>query len=644
MFAYFRYLSKVIFTKVPFWCVVGISYLFTFIMIILIPLILKVSPLSIWSFDIINIQATFIIIDAVKSSLLVSYAFRSDIEDGTELIIYSKPLRRTKILISKFIWILLGGLIISFGYVIIALFTFCFGQYDPINNVGGIEFSKVLPLIGSLITGPLIVNLLFGSIGILISKFGNKLQVIISVTMISIAISVYDIVGSVVLSSTQDNIEARYGGSISSFSSKTSNSKFENYTYFNTQPATDLYYAYKENSDIGNRTYQYLNICKQLSDFYKSFNVDDVDNALETTAFGSSVNYRSIISSKENTLLNHFINNYENFNFDSYPLILPLKNSIYSLNESNNPTNDNFGYMFLGLNPSLLTYLKFIGASSHTVWVSNLTRLFSFVPTTYIVDYDLLKVGDASVSEFDADVYKTITFEVLSNSEYNTIKNTDDELKSKDTQTKFTEFCYNFIKTNANKYSFDITSLSGINYSFAKLQYSMVRQFSLIYWSQMISQILDNLGVSAIDYFTNTGDAFNSSFSCTLNITDPYNPSETPSVSVNMNTVLRCFLAYSGVGQLKNSSTSITQTRFACSNYGMDLNGKPLFDSTENYYFVFPYSFVKTYNEIGFDITTIYNYQVTQYYTKLQTSLFWGITSLVLFCISMYYYLRNDIY
>ncbi len=151
MLAYFRYLSKVIFSKVPLWCAVGISYLFTFVLIILIPLILKVSPLSIWNFDVINIQATFIINDAVKSSLLVVYAFRSDIEDGTELIIYSKPLQRTKILISKFIWIVLGGLIISLGYVIIALFTYCFGQYDPVNNVGGIVFSKVPLLIGSLI-------------------------------------------------------------------------------------------------------------------------------------------------------------------------------------------------------------------------------------------------------------------------------------------------------------------------------------------------------------------------------------------------------------------------------------------------------------------------------------------------------------
>ena len=111
-----------------------------------------------------------------------------------------------------------------------------------------------------------------------------------------------------------------------------------------------------------------------------------------------------------------------------------------------------------------------------------------------------------------------------------------------------------------------------------------------------------------------------------------------------MNTVLRCFLAYTGAGQLTNTPTSITNTRFAYSNYGMDLNGLPLFDNTKNYYFMFPHTFIKIYNEIGFDVTTIYNYQTAQYYTKLQTSLFWSIISFALFGISMYYYLRSDIY
>lgn len=643
MLAYFRYLSKVIFSKVPLWCVVGISYLFTSVLIILIPLILKVSPLSIWNFDVINIQATFIIIDAIKSSLLVIYAFRSDIEDGTELIIYSKPLRRTKILISKFIWIVLGGLIISLGYVIIALFTYCFGQYNPVNNVGGIVFSKVPLLIGSLIIGPFVVNLLFSGIGILISKFGNKLQVIISVTMISIAISVYDIVGSVVLNSTKDNIKAKYGGNINSFASKTNDSQFENYTYYNTQPATDLYEAYKENPDIVNRTYQYLNICKQLTDFYKSFNVDDVDNALETTAFGSSVNYTSKISNQENTLLKHFIDNYEHFDIDSYPLLMPIKNSIFSKNNIN-PSNDSFGYMFLGINPSLLTWLKFIGASSHTAWVSNLTRVFAFVPTTYIVDNELLKVGNADLSEFDADIYKTITHEILSNPDYNTIKNTDEKGKSQDTQTNFTQMCYNFIKNNAEKYDFDISNLTTINCSFAKVQYSLVRQFALIYWTQIIYQVANDLGVNVSDYFANIDDAFSNSFSCQVQITDPYDSTATSLINIDLNTVLRCFLAYSGAGQLTNSSTTINQIRFAYSNYGMGLDGKPLFNNTENYYFMFPHTFVKIYNEPGFDVTTIYNYQTTLYYAKTQTSLFWCIVSFILFSLSMYYYLRSDVY
>ena len=124
------------------------------------------------------------------------------------------------------------------------------------------------------------------------------------------------------------------------------------------------------------------------------------------------------------------------------------------------------------------------------------------------------------------------------------------------------------------------------------------------------------------DYFANIDDAFSNSFSCQVQITDPYDSTATSLINIDLNTVLRCFLAYSGAGQLTNSSTTINQIRFAYSNYGMGLDGKPLFNNTENYYFMFPHTFVKIYNEPGFDVTTIYNYQTTLYYAKTQTSLF----------------------
>ena len=644
MFAYFRYLSKVILKKPSLWCMVGISYIFILVLLIIIPVSLQISPLSVWNFDVVNIQSTFIIIDAVKSALLVVYAFRSDIEDGAELIIYSKPLRRIKILLSKFIWIIVGGLIFTVGYVLIALFTMCFGQYDPVNNVGGIVFSKVPALLASLVIGPLVVNLIFSSLGILVSKFGNKLHVIISVTMTSVAVSIYDIVVSMILNNNKKNIEAKYGGKINSFTSKTNDSLFQNYAYYDTQPKIDLYTAYKENPDTGNHVYQYLNISKQLSNFYKSFDLDDSSVAIETTGFGESVNYTSNISNQQNTLLKHLLDNYENFDKNSYPLLMPMRSSIY-----NDDTFENYGYMFLGINSSLLKWLRYMGASSDTVWVSNLTRIFAFVPTTYVIDSELLNVGKANIDEFDADVYNNIIYQVLSNLEYNQIKNTDKKDVSQATQTKFTELCFNFIKANSEKYSLHTDSLKSINTSFGILQYSMVRQFSLIYWSQIIEQISEKIGISATDYFSNTNNAFSDAFGAQIEITNPYDESAEAKINTNVDTFLKCFLAYSGAAQLNNTPTTITQQRFAYSNYGMSLEGKPLFDGktpaeANNYYFMFPHSFVKTYNEAGFDVSTIFNYQTEQYYTRMSTSLFWGFVSILLFGISMYYYLRNDIY
>ena len=87
MFVYFRYLSKVIFSKIPLWAVAFVGYLFELTFLIIIPALTKSSPILMWNFDMINIQTTFVTIEAIKSALLVGYAFKNDIEDGSELII-----------------------------------------------------------------------------------------------------------------------------------------------------------------------------------------------------------------------------------------------------------------------------------------------------------------------------------------------------------------------------------------------------------------------------------------------------------------------------------------------------------------------------------------------------------------------------
>ena len=67
MFTYFRYLSKVIFSKIPLWLIVAIGYIFAIVFLIVVPAFTKTSPILMWNFDLINIQTTFITIEAVKS-------------------------------------------------------------------------------------------------------------------------------------------------------------------------------------------------------------------------------------------------------------------------------------------------------------------------------------------------------------------------------------------------------------------------------------------------------------------------------------------------------------------------------------------------------------------------------------------------
>ena len=252
MFTYFRYLSEVIFSKIPLWLIVTIGYIFAIVFLIVVPAFTKTSPILMWNFDLINIQTTFITIEAVKSGLLVGYAFKNDVEDGSELIIYSKPLKRIKILLPKLIWVILANLLFSIGYIIIALCTMAFGQYDAISHPSGMQYDKIIPLVASLVIGPFVVNLIFSSFAVFIGNFGNKLKIFITVTLVAIILSIYDVIGSVVMSDKSSKIVSKYDGKITSFSVKTNDLDYKNFAFYDTLPKTDLYDVDRANNDFNN--------------------------------------------------------------------------------------------------------------------------------------------------------------------------------------------------------------------------------------------------------------------------------------------------------------------------------------------------------------------------------------------------------
>ena len=654
MFAYFRYLSKVIFSKIPLWLIVGIGYIFAIVFLIVVPAFTKTSPILMWNFDLINIQTTFITIEAVKSALLVGYAFKNDVEDGSELIIYSKPLKRIKILLPKLIWVILANLLFSVGYIIIALCTMAFGQYDAISHPAGMQYNKILALVASLIIGPFVVNLIFSSFAVFIGNFGNKLKIFITVTLVAIILSIYDVIGSVVMSDKSSKIVSKYDGEITSFSVKSNGLDYKNFAFYDTLPKIDLYDVDRANNDFNNYIYQTLNINNQLSNFYKLFDLDDVKTTLESSEYGQYPKFRTTIKSKDDNLLNFLESCYHTNNQLSYPFIIPISNDLYT--ESKEPGEQynykTLGFMSLGLDSSIRSWLKYLGADPHDIWLSNLTMVFDVVPSTYVSDKDLMKIwGD--INEFDKNVFENITLKILNDEDknynfksiFNVYSKQED---AKEIQTKFDELCYKFINDNKEKYNIWTNTLTNTNLSMAKIQYSMLKHFCMIYWTQIIQQLVKDYDIT--NYLKNddlTNYAFQNSFKEIVEIKNPYDLSAEP-IKISVDSFTRCFLAYTGVGQINSRWNGWTLKTFGYSCLGINEEGKPLFneeipEGPERYYFMFPSQYISVYNQQGYDIASVYHYTTTEFYTRASTIIFWSIVSFIWFAGSMIGYLRNDV-
>ncbi len=293
--------------------------------------------------------------------------------------------------------------------------------------------------------------------------------------------------------------------------------------------------------------------------------------------------------------------------------------------------------------------MKYLGAGPHDIWLSNLTTVFDVVPSTYVSDKDLMKIqGD--INEFDKSVFENITLKILDDKDknynfksiFNVYSKQED---AKEMQTKFDELCYKFINDNKEKYNIWTNTLTNNNLSMAKVQYSMLKHFCMIYWTQIIQQLVKDYDITS--YLWNDNNHFQNSFKEIVEIKNPYNLSADP-IQISVDSFTRCFLAYTGVGQINSRWNGWTLKTFGYSCFGIDEEGKPLFnkevpEGREEYYFMFPSQYVSVYNQQGYDIASVYHYTTTEFYTRASTIIFWSIVSFIWFAGSMIGYLRNDV-
>ncbi len=168
MWIYLKYIVKYLLKKMTFWIVI-FSYILVFSLICLvIPAISKSYFLWAWVSEFRSLNMIFEYLIALYAAILAIFIFRAPVDDGSELLICSKPINRSKLITSKFIIFVLGC---AFYGLISSLFA-CFAFLLPTN------YWSVLSLILSFFTVSFVFSLLFGGIAILISINHGKLWII----------------------------------------------------------------------------------------------------------------------------------------------------------------------------------------------------------------------------------------------------------------------------------------------------------------------------------------------------------------------------------------------------------------------------------------------------------------------------------
>ena len=158
---------------------------------------------------------------ALIGAIIALFIFRQPQDDGSELLVCSKPLYHTKIIASKFIVFVLTVSMFAAGSSLISCFGFC------LSNV---NYWAVLSLIVSLFAVNFVFTLLYGSIAIIISIYHGKIGIIVGNVVIALLASIYSTVATVALKEpsaviTDSKTEISTNGSFVDYQNK--QSKYE---------------------------------------------------------------------------------------------------------------------------------------------------------------------------------------------------------------------------------------------------------------------------------------------------------------------------------------------------------------------------------------------------------------------------------
>lgn len=160
------------------------------------------NTLQVWSNTTMAFCQTFMgMIASLFTAVLAINVFKDTNEEGTELIIISKPISRFKIVMTKFILFGFFCILINLSTVILSAFTIFLPRTEPRFYVG---------LLVSMFIGNAITFAVFGSISILLTVKFAKVGVIVTNVILSLIFLIYQTLTLFVFSTPAKKLDDNY--------------------------------------------------------------------------------------------------------------------------------------------------------------------------------------------------------------------------------------------------------------------------------------------------------------------------------------------------------------------------------------------------------------------------------------------------
>jgi len=187
---YYKFLFVTTIKKRPVWITLLLMLITCTMFIIVLPAVARMNPLQVWANTTMNAcQSFFGMTIALFSAVLGIHIFQDGIAEGTELIVISKPIKRYKIILTKFF--VFGTFCLLANLLTLAITSFTI--FLPSTEVKFYWGMVVSMFIGNSVT-----FLFYGALAIILTVKLAKTGVIVVNILTSLVLIIYQILGLVV--------------------------------------------------------------------------------------------------------------------------------------------------------------------------------------------------------------------------------------------------------------------------------------------------------------------------------------------------------------------------------------------------------------------------------------------------------------